>query len=96
MYVPTAPGHKDSPAVALGPTSLVFGVVAAIGAWPSLMLAVLPWSFMAAPLALTFGLAGVHYARRGIGRMWTAVAGTALGVVGIAGVLTLFVALAEW
>ncbi|MEU6085334.1 hypothetical protein ABZ865_00745 [Streptomyces sp. NPDC047085] len=96
MSAPIAPGHKDSPAVALGPTSLVFGAVAAAGAWPSLMLAVLPWSFIAAPLALTFGLAGIHYARRGIGRMGTAVAGTALGAVGMAGVLTLFVALAAW
>jgi hypothetical protein len=60
------------------------------------MPAVLPWSFIAAPLALTFGLAGIHYARQGIGRMGTAVAGTALGAVGVAGVLTLFVALAAW
>lgn len=96
MSAPTAPGRDDSPAVALGPTSLVFGAVAALGAWPSLMLAVLPWSFIAAPLALTFGLTGIHYARRGIGRMWTAVAGTTLGAVGLAGLLTLIVALAAW
>ncbi|MGW2743015.1 hypothetical protein [Streptomyces sp. NPDC001450] len=96
MSAPTAPGHKDSPAVALGPTSLALGAVAATGAWPSLMLAVLPWSFIAAPLAVTFGLAGIHYARRGIGRMWTAVAGTTLGAVGVAGILTLIVALAAW
>ncbi|MFF5016235.1 hypothetical protein [Streptomyces sp. NPDC001165] len=96
MSAPIAPGHRDAPAVALGPTSLVFGVVAAIGAWPSLMLAVMPWSFMAAPLALIFGLAGIHYARKGIGRMGTAVAGTTLGAVGMAGVLTLIVALAAW
>ncbi|MFF4036677.1 hypothetical protein [Streptomyces sp. NPDC001816] len=93
MSAPIVPGHRDAPAVALGPTSLVFGVVAAIGAWPYLMLAVMPWSFMAAPLALTFGLAGIHYARKGIGRMWTAVAGTTLGATGLAAVLTLLVAL---
>ncbi|MFG2121329.1 hypothetical protein [Streptomyces sp. NPDC048710] len=96
MSAPIAPGHKDSPAVALGPTSLVLGAVAAIGAWPSLMLAVLPWSFIAAPLALTFGLAGIHYARQGIGRMWTAVAGTTLAAAGVGGVLTLIVALTTW
>ncbi|ANP50180.1 hypothetical protein J2Z21_001100 [Streptomyces griseochromogenes] len=96
MSAPLAPGHKDAPAVALGPTSLVLGAVAATGVWPSLALAMLPWSFIAGPLALAFGLAGVHYARRGIGRMWTAVVGTALGAVSVAGLLTLIVALTAW
>ncbi|MFI1762545.1 hypothetical protein ACH41H_10935 [Streptomyces sp. NPDC020800] len=94
MSAPTAPGRNDSPAVALGPTSLVLGAVAAVGAWPSLMLAVLPWSFIAGPLAVTFGIAGIHYARQGVGRMGTAVAGTVLGAVGVAGFLTLIVAFA--
>ncbi|MFJ9815514.1 hypothetical protein ACIRU3_09610 [Streptomyces sp. NPDC101151] len=91
MSAPTAPGSNDSPAVALGPTSLVFGAIAAIGAWPSLMLVALPWSFIAGPLAMTFGLAGIHYARQGIGRMWTGAAGTTLGA---AGFLALFAVLA--
>ncbi|GHI02363.1 hypothetical protein AQI88_13530 [Streptomyces cellostaticus] len=94
MSAPIAPGRNDSPAVALGPTSLVLGALAAVGAWPSLMLAVLPWSFIAGPLAVTFGLAGMHYARQGIGRMWTAVAGTTLGAIGVAGFLILITALA--
>lgn len=95
MPASTTPGRTDdSPAVALGPTALVLGLIAATGAWPSLMLAVLPWSFLAGGLAVTFGLMGIHYARQGTGRMWTAVTGTVLGATGLAGFLTLFAALA--
>ncbi|MFC7306224.1 hypothetical protein ACFQVC_18630 [Streptomyces monticola] len=81
---------RDAPAAALGPTALVLGLVAATGAWPGLVLATLPWSIIAGGLAVTFGVAGIHYARLGIGRMWTAVAGAALGVTGLVGVATLF------
>ncbi|MFY4720827.1 hypothetical protein [Streptomyces sp. LaBMicrA B280] len=31
------------------------------------------------PLAITLGLPGLRYAQRGIGRMWPAATGTALG-----------------
>ncbi|MCD7440036.1 hypothetical protein K4B79_17610 [Streptomyces lincolnensis] len=83
------PRQDDSPATALGPVALFLGLVAATGAWPALMAATLPWSVMAGGLAVTFGATGIHYARQGIGRMWTAVTGTTLGAVGLAGVYTL-------
>ncbi|MCF3131226.1 hypothetical protein [Streptomyces olivochromogenes] len=82
--------HDDTPAVALGPLALILGVVAALGTWPTLTLFMLPWSIITGGLAITFGAAGIHYARQGIGRMGTAVAGTTLGAIGLAGVLTLF------
>lgn len=53
------------------------------------MVATLPWSVMAGGHAVTFGATGIHYARQGVGRMWTAVAGTTLGAVGLAGVHSL-------
>ncbi|MEU0335485.1 hypothetical protein [Streptomyces sp. NPDC006193] len=34
-------------------------------------------------LSVTFGLTGVHYAVRGVGRLWTAAAGAVLGAVGL-------------
>lgn len=80
---------RDAPAVALGPTALVLGVIAATGAWPEAVLLMLPWSIIAGALALTFGVMGMHYARQGTGRMWTAVAGTTLGAIGLAGAITL-------
>ncbi|ANS66343.1 hypothetical protein SLINC_4119 [Streptomyces lincolnensis] len=89
MSAVTTPRQDDSPATALGPVALFLGLVAATGAWPALMFATLPWSLIAGGLAVTFGASGIHYARQGIGRMWTAVAGTTLGAVGLVGVYTL-------
>ncbi|MER6331165.1 hypothetical protein ACF09H_24250 [Streptomyces sp. NPDC014983] len=77
-----ASGHDDSPATLLGPTSLVLGIVAALGLCPLLML--FPLTALAGALAVTLGLAGVHYARRGVGRMWPAATGTVLGAAGFA------------
>ncbi|WP_405725400.1 hypothetical protein OG607_20865 [Streptomyces sp. NBC_01537] len=85
---------SDTPAVALGPTALVLGAFSAVGAWvPALVFVTLPWALMAGALAVTFGAWGVHHARRGAGRLWTAVAGTALGAIGCAGTITLLWAL---
>lgn len=89
MSTATTPRQDDSPATALGPVAMFLGLVAATGAWPALMFATLPWSLIAGGLAVTFGASGIHYARQGIGRMWTAVAGTTLGAVGLVGVYTL-------
>lgn len=90
MPEPTAPDGTDSPAVALGPTSLALGTFSAVGAWaPALAFAVLPWGFIAGALAVTFGASGIYCARHGNGRMWTAVAGTILGTTGLAGTITL-------
>lgn len=88
------PEPIDTPAVALGPTALVLGAFSAVGAWvPTLVLATLPWAVIAGGLAVTFGAMGIHHARLGAGRMWTAVAGTALGAIGFAGTATLLWAL---
>ncbi|MFE3637051.1 hypothetical protein [Streptomyces sp. NPDC059168] len=92
MSAPTAPNPGDTPAVALGPTALVLGIIAAPGFCPGLMFAVMPWSWLAGGLAVTFGLAGIRYARLGVGRMWPAVTGTALGFLGLSGVFVLMVA----
>ncbi|MET9451875.1 hypothetical protein [Streptomyces cinerochromogenes] len=81
MPANTASDGADTPAGALGPTALVLGAVAAACLWPPLML--LPVMFLAGGLAVTFGLMGAHYARRGIGRMWTAVTGAVLGTTGL-------------
>ncbi|MCQ8191961.1 hypothetical protein [Streptomyces rugosispiralis] len=79
-------GGSDSPAVALGPTALVLGVFSVVGAWvPALVLVTLPWTIIAGALAVVLGAMGVHHARRGVGRLWIAVAGTALGAVGFVG-----------
>ena len=94
MSAPTAPGHSDSPAVALGPTSLVFGIVSAAAVWPTLTFVLLPWSILAGGLAVTFGLTGMHYARQGVGRMWSATAGTALGATGLTVIIGLLTVLA--
>ncbi|OIK25016.1 hypothetical protein [Streptomyces malaysiense] len=74
------PSRNDSPATLLGPTALVLGAVSAVGICPLLML--FPLTELAGALALTFGLAGVHHARRGLGRMWPAATGTVLGAAG--------------
>ncbi|MFJ9834061.1 hypothetical protein ACIRU2_22160 [Streptomyces sp. NPDC101169] len=92
MSAPTTPDPGDTPAVALGPTALVFGIIAAPGFWPGLMFVLMPWSWLAGALAVTFGLAGIHYARQGTGRMWPAVTGTLLGFVGLAGFFFLMAA----
>ncbi|MGW3360094.1 hypothetical protein ACWDFL_32600 [Streptomyces bungoensis] len=89
MLAPTTSDPDGTPAVALGPTALAFGIIAAPGAWPGLVFALLPWSWIAGGLAVTFGLAGIHHARRGTGRMWPAVAGTFLGFLGLAGFFVL-------
>jgi hypothetical protein len=88
MSATTTLRQDDTPATALGPVALFLGLVAATGAWPALMFATLPWSLIAGGLAITLGASGIHYARQGVGRMWTVVAGTTLGVVGLAGVYT--------
>ncbi|OPF71201.1 hypothetical protein VT50_0234890 [Streptomyces antioxidans] len=90
MSESTVSGRSDSPAVALGPTALVLGVFAAVGAWvPAFVFVVLPWAAIAGPLAIVLGAMGVHHARRGAGRLWIAVVGTGLGAVGFAGTVTL-------
>ncbi|MEU6665169.1 hypothetical protein [Streptomyces sp. NPDC046727] len=81
MPANTAPDPADTPAGALGPTALVLGAIAAVSTWPTIML--LPVMFLAGGLAVTFGLMGAHYARLGIGRMWTAVTGAVLGATGL-------------
>ncbi|MEW2259988.1 hypothetical protein [Streptomyces sp. NPDC047869] len=96
MSAPTTPDPTDTPAVALGPTALVLGVIAAPGLWPGLMFVVTPWSWLAGALAVTFGLAGIHYARRGTGRMWPAVTGTVLGFLGLASFFVLVTAVSGW
>jgi hypothetical protein len=77
--------ETDTPATALGPTALVLGAFSAVGTWAFLI----PWTVPAGALAITFGVMGMHYARQGTGRMWTAAAGTALGAVGFVGTVTL-------
>lgn len=94
MPASTVPDHNDTPAVALGPTAFVLGVFSAVGVWvPALQVITLPWAILAGALAVTFGVAAVHYARQGIGRMWTAIAGTVLGGAGFAGTVTFLWAL---
>ncbi|MFF5369134.1 hypothetical protein [Streptomyces sp. NPDC013187] len=85
MTSSTAPGDTDSPATALGPTALVLGTFSAVGTWAFLF----PWTVLAGALAMTFGATGLHYARKGMGRMWPAAAGTVLGAIGFIGTVTL-------
>ncbi|MGW6641014.1 hypothetical protein [Streptomyces iakyrus] len=85
MTSSTASTDKDSPATALGSTALVLGVFSAVGTWAFLF----PWTVLAGALAVTFGAMGLHYARRGTGRLWPAAAGTALGAIGFIGTVTL-------
>ncbi|MER8157392.1 hypothetical protein [Streptomyces sp. NPDC094472] len=49
------------------------------------MLITLPWAIIGGALATVLGAMGIHHARRGVGRLWAAVAGTALGVAGFVG-----------
>ncbi|MFJ9854449.1 hypothetical protein [Streptomyces sp. NPDC101150] len=91
MTKPTAPDRTDTPAVALGPTALVLGAISVLGAWtPALALGLLAWTIIAGGLAVTFGAAGIHYARHGAGRLWKSVAGIILGTIGLAGVIFWF------
>ncbi|MBL1085951.1 hypothetical protein JK359_28970 [Streptomyces actinomycinicus] len=83
MPASTTTDRTDTPAGALGPTALVFGALAAAGLWPTLTFGLLPWTLMAGGLAVTFGLMGVHHARRGAGRMVTSVTGAVLGTIGL-------------
>lgn len=82
MSTNATPRPADAPAAGLGPLALVLGAVSAAGVWPALTLFLLPVVPITGGLAITFGLMGVHYARRGTGRLWTAVTGTVLGAVG--------------
>ena len=43
----------------------------------------------AGALAVTFGTMGLHYARKGTGRLWPAAAGTTLGAIGLIDTITL-------
>ncbi|CDR07224.1 hypothetical protein [Streptomyces iranensis] len=91
MSESTVSGRSDSPAVALGPTALVLGVFSAVGTWvPALVLITFPWTIITGPLAIALGAMGVHHARRGAGRLWIAIVGTALGVIGFGGITALF------
>lgn len=80
---PPTPDRNDTPAVALGPTASFLGAISALGAWPALVSATLPWVILAGALAVTFGLAGIHCASRGIGHLWIATAGVILGTIGL-------------
>ncbi|MEU1847934.1 hypothetical protein ABZ499_01295 [Streptomyces sp. NPDC019990] len=75
----------DTPATALGPTALVLGVFSAVGTWAFLF----PWTVLAGALAVTFGAMGLHYARKGMCRLWTAATGMALGAAGFFGTVSL-------
>ncbi|MFJ1543534.1 hypothetical protein [Streptomyces sp. NPDC088246] len=88
MPEPTVPDRTDTPAVALGPTALVLGSISAVGVWVP-ALAMFPWAVIAGALAVTLGAAGIHCARHGTGRLWTAIAGTTLGIIGFVGAITL-------
>ncbi|GAA2949304.1 hypothetical protein ACWKT3_31600 [Streptomyces violaceus] len=81
----TASTATDTPATALGPTALVLGAFSAVGTWAFLI----PWTVIAGALAMTFGAMGIHYARKGTGRLWAAATGTALGTAGFIGTVTL-------
>ncbi|GHD12277.1 hypothetical protein GCM10010313_36320 [Streptomyces violarus] len=81
----TASTATDTPATALGPTALVLGAFSAVGTWAFLI----PWTVIAGALAMTFGAMGIHYARKGTSRLWTAATGTALGTAGFIGTITL-------
>ncbi|MFF7352226.1 MULTISPECIES: hypothetical protein [Streptomyces] len=93
MSVRTPSRDADAPAAALGPLALALGLVAGASTWPTLTFMLLPWSLLAGGLAVTFGAMGAHYAGRGIGRLWTSVAGIVLGAIGLADLLLLVVIL---
>ncbi|MFH8533785.1 hypothetical protein ACH4GE_35860 [Streptomyces tendae] len=87
MSEPTTPESDDTPAVALGPTSLILGTMAAVGAWPTLLFVAFPWTLLSGALSVTFGVAGLYYACHGVGRRWVSGVGTLLGAIALAGVL---------
>ncbi|GLF99097.1 hypothetical protein [Streptomyces yaizuensis] len=90
MPGPTAAGSTDSPATLLGPTALALGAYSALSilGQPVIYELVPPLAFLtpfaviAGALAMVLGAAGILYARRGVGRMGVAVAGTLLGTIG--------------
>ncbi|WP_138897265.1 hypothetical protein [Streptomyces chryseus] len=43
---------------------------------------------IAGPLAITAGVAGIHYAHHGTGRLWTAITGTILGAAAFGSSIT--------
>ncbi|MFI1869422.1 hypothetical protein [Streptomyces jumonjinensis] len=75
----TAPDPADSPATLLGPVALFFGMVAALGLSVPAFFFLTPLAALAGTLAIAFGVAGIHYGRHGVGRLWLAVSGTVLG-----------------
>ncbi|QLH20431.1 hypothetical protein [Streptomyces sp. Rer75] len=96
MPAPTMAHRTDTPAVALGPTALVLGVFSVVGVLaivdvlpPLLLSFTLPLVPIAGGLAVALGAMGIHHARRGAGRLWMCVAGTALGALGFVGVVAL-------
>ncbi|WP_217213819.1 hypothetical protein [Streptomyces sp. AC550_RSS872] len=84
MHDPVVAAQQDSPAAALGPTALAFGVIAALTSF-----VFFPFALIAGGLAVTLGAAGMHQARQGVGRMWPATLGTMLGTVGLLGIAAL-------
>ncbi|KUN03092.1 hypothetical protein AQI95_24320 [Streptomyces yokosukanensis] len=89
----STPEGADAPATLLGPTALGLGLAAAAGLCPLLTFGLLPVMLICGGLAVTFGLTGIHYARRGIGRLWTATTGTVLGAIGFVYPFVLFLPL---
>ncbi|MEU2712073.1 hypothetical protein [Streptomyces sp. NPDC007205] len=88
----TASAGTDSPATLLGPTALGLGGAAAAGLCPWLTFGLIPVMLIGGALAVVFGLTGIHYALRGIGRLWTAATGAVLGTIGFAYPFVLFLA----
>ncbi|MEV6117101.1 hypothetical protein AB0L59_32620 [Streptomyces sp. NPDC052109] len=90
MAESTRPDGADSPAILLAPTALGLGIAAAAGLFPWLTLGLTPVMLVAGALAFTFGLTGIHYALRGIGRLWMAATGAVLGALGFIWPVVLF------
>ncbi|MEU9478166.1 hypothetical protein [Streptomyces sp. NPDC048191] len=84
------PDGADTPAALLGPVSFGLGLAAAAGLWPPLTFYLFPVMLICGALAFALGLAGIHYAFRGIGRMWMAATGALLGALGFAWPVFLF------
>ncbi|MGW1980742.1 hypothetical protein [Streptomyces sp. NPDC001889] len=90
----TVPDPAASPAVLLGPTALFFGVVSVLGTAVPRLFFLTPFTALAGALALTFGMTGVRYGRRGVGRLWVAAAGAVLGLLGFGAFMSLLIAFA--
>ncbi|GHE05892.1 hypothetical protein [Streptomyces alanosinicus] len=89
----TAAAGADSPATLLGPTAFGLGLAAVAGICPWFFFGMLPVMLICGALALTLGLAGIHYAQRGIGRLWMTVTGTVLGAIGFVWPFVIFLPL---